>query len=154
MRLPTGAKHLPADQIQGRPALTSTALGADSYALEAGRWLPEELPGADEDSPAAGEFSGSHAGAARENGQSARIVLADDNADMREYLRRLLSEHYSVEAVPNGAAALAAIRRETPNLVLTDVMMPEMDGFGLLAGVARRSADGGAAGDSALGARG
>ena len=132
VRLPTGAKHLPADQIQGRPALTSTALGADSYALEAGRWLPEELPGADEDSPAAGEFSGSHAGAARENGQSARIVLADDNADMREYLRRLLSEHYSVEAVPNGAAALAAIRRETPNLVLTDVMMPEMDGFGLL----------------------
>ncbi len=132
MRLPTGAEHLPADQIQGRPALTSTALGADSYALEAGRWLPEELPGADEDSPAAGEFSGSHAGAARENGQSARIVLADDNADMREYLRRLLSEHYSVEAVPNGAAALAAIRRETPNLVLTDVMMPEMDGFDLL----------------------
>ncbi|HEX8032887.1 MAG TPA: ATP-binding protein, partial [Ktedonobacterales bacterium] len=62
----------------------------------------------------------------------ARIVLADDNADMRDYLRRLLSERYTVEAVANGAQALAAIQRQLPDLVLGDVMMPELDGFGML----------------------
>ena len=63
------------------------------------------------------------------------ILVADDNADMREYLRRLLSEHFTVTAVANGAQALAAIKRPAvalPDLVLTDVMMPELDGFGLL----------------------
>ncbi|MDC7684112.1 ATP-binding protein [Asticcacaulis sp. BYS171W] len=62
-----------------------------------------------------------------------RIVLADDNADMRGYVERLLSAHHAVEAVADGEAAWAAIRRDPPALVLTDVMMPRLDGFGLLA---------------------
>src|SRR5262249_42284453 len=60
------------------------------------------------------------------------VLLADDNADMRDYVRRLLSGRYTVEAVANGAAALAAARTQVPDLVLTDVMMPQLDGFGLL----------------------
>lgn len=60
------------------------------------------------------------------------IVLADDNADMREYVTRLLRTRWSVEAVGDGEAALAAIRRRRPTLVLTDVTMPVLDGFGLL----------------------
>ena len=63
---------------------------------------------------------------------NARIIVADDNADMREYLTRLLSQNWRVEAVADGGAALAAARRERPDLVLTDVMMPVLDGFGLL----------------------
>ncbi|ESQ79139.1 ATP-binding protein [Asticcacaulis sp. YBE204] len=63
----------------------------------------------------------------------ARIVLADDNADMRGYIERLLSDQHAVEAVGDGEAAWAAIRRDPPALVLTDVMMPRLDGFGLLA---------------------
>ncbi|MEH1834400.1 MAG: response regulator [Nostoc sp.] len=63
---------------------------------------------------------------------SARILLADDNADMRDYLRRLLSQRYEVEAVADGAAALAAIQAQRPDLILSDVMMPELDGFELL----------------------
>jgi DNA-binding response OmpR family regulator len=51
---------------------------------------------------------------------------------MRQYIVRLLAEQYTVEAVPDGEAALAAIRRQTPDLILTDVMMPRLDGFGLL----------------------
>jgi signal transduction histidine kinase len=51
---------------------------------------------------------------------------------MRDYLRRLLSDQYTVEAVANGLQALDAIRRPRPDLVLSDVMMPELDGFGLL----------------------
>jgi DNA-binding response OmpR family regulator len=60
------------------------------------------------------------------------VLLADDNADMRQYVARLLREQYEVEPVPNGMAALEAIRRSPPDLVLSDVMMPELDGFGLV----------------------
>ena len=51
---------------------------------------------------------------------------------MRDYLRRLLGARWNVEAVPDGLAALDAIRTERPDLVLSDVMMPRMDGFALL----------------------
>nr|WP_242063487.1 ATP-binding protein [Nostoc sp. FACHB-892] len=63
---------------------------------------------------------------------SARILLADDNADMRDYLKHLLQPYYEVEAVTDGIAALAAARRQIPNLVLSDIMMPGMDGLQLL----------------------
>jgi CheY-like chemotaxis protein len=56
----------------------------------------------------------------------------DDNADMRDYLYRLLSQHWQVETAANSAIALSIIQDESPDLVLTDVMMPEMDGFELL----------------------
>ena len=62
----------------------------------------------------------------------ARIVVADDNADMREYVVRLLGEGWRVEAVADGASALEAIGREQPDLVISDVMMPALDGFELL----------------------
>jgi DNA-binding response OmpR family regulator len=61
-----------------------------------------------------------------------RILLADDNADMREYVQRLLEQRYEVSAVPDGEAALESARHERPDLILTDVMMPRLDGFGLL----------------------
>jgi PAS domain S-box-containing protein len=61
-----------------------------------------------------------------------RLVIADDNADMRAYLRDLLSTTYDVELAPDGIAALEAIRSDRPDLVLADVMMPRMDGFELV----------------------
>ncbi|OKH57873.1 hypothetical protein NIES2130_17580 [Scytonema sp. HK-05] len=61
-----------------------------------------------------------------------RILLADDNADMRDYVKRLLSQRYDVEAVANGTEALAAARAQVPDLILSDVMMSGMDGFELL----------------------
>ncbi|MFY1594109.1 ATP-binding protein [Micromonospora sp. WMMD737] len=63
----------------------------------------------------------------------ARILVADDNADMRAYLARLLGEQgWRVETVGDGRQALEAIRREQPDLLLTDVMMPGIDGFELV----------------------
>jgi signal transduction histidine kinase len=62
----------------------------------------------------------------------ARILLADDNVDMRDYVRRLLSVTYEVTAVADGALALAVARKDAPDLILSDVMMPNLDGFGLV----------------------
>ncbi|MCM0677381.1 response regulator, partial [Micromonospora phytophila] len=65
--------------------------------------------------------------------RGARILVADDNADMRAYLSRLLTgQGWRVETVGDGRQALEAIRREPPDLVLTDVMMPHIDGFELV----------------------
>jgi PAS domain S-box-containing protein len=63
------------------------------------------------------------------------VLIADDNADMREYLARILAPHYRVEVVADGGAALDRIRADAPDLVLTDVMMPTLDGFALLAAI-------------------
>src|SRR6185503_19093235 len=65
-------------------------------------------------------------------GAAPRILLADDNADVREYVQILLGERYEVQAVGDGLAALTAARERPPDLVLTDVMMPGLDGFELL----------------------
>jgi DNA-binding NtrC family response regulator len=61
-----------------------------------------------------------------------RILFADDDADMRACVERLLSEQYDVVAVSDGAEALAEVRRHPPDLVISDVLMPRMDGFDLL----------------------
>ena len=61
------------------------------------------------------------------------MLVVDDNADMRDYAARLLrAQGWVVETAADGAAALAAARRDRPDLVLSDVMMPGLDGFGLL----------------------
>src|SRR5581483_10778134 len=76
--------------------------------------------------------SGPRSGVPVEEQSRARVLLADDNADMREYVCRLLKDRFDVEAVANGEEALRAAQEHVPSLVLTDVMMPLLDGFGLL----------------------
>ncbi len=60
------------------------------------------------------------------------VLVADDNADMRRYLQRILSEHWEVITAPNGEEALDCVRQHRPELVISDVMMPRLDGLGLL----------------------
>ena len=62
-----------------------------------------------------------------------RVLVVDDNADMREYLASLLDGQYAVQLAPDGARALALVRDRPPDLVISDAMMPELDGFGLVA---------------------
>ena len=64
---------------------------------------------------------------------TARVLLADDNADMREYLQRLLRASYQVTAVADGLTALDEVRASAPDLVISDVMMPGLDGLALVA---------------------
>ena len=68
----------------------------------------------------------------RQQSSRPRVLLADDNAEMRSFIRRLLSDRYEVEMVADGRAALEALRRQRPNLLLTDVVMPHIDGLALL----------------------
>src|SRR5215207_10095416 len=69
-----------------------------------------------------------------------RILLADDNAEMRSFVRRLLADRYEVELVADGRAALEAVRRNRPSLVITDVIMPHVDGLALLKAIRRDAA--------------
>src|SRR5512135_169196 len=101
---------------------------AAPYVAEAMRWLatatvptqPVGRPAEGGTAPGGDDLAG------------ARILIADDNADMRVYLGWLLGPSYRVEAVADGAAALASIRAAPPELVVADVMMPGLDGFALL----------------------
>ncbi|MCC7049614.1 MAG: response regulator [Alphaproteobacteria bacterium] len=127
--VPRGHAHLPQKRRGASQSPVSTAIGVQPFVEEALRWLPND-----------GSFDQGViqdvAGPARleaATGERPRILVADDNADMRDYLRRLLGALYDVETVADGDAALAAIGQRIPDLVLADVMMPRLDGLGLLA---------------------
>lgn len=115
-----GAAHLPSERIGAARTLASTAPREAAFVAEALRWSPDAEDSAAQSAPASAAAA------------DARILVADDNADMREYLSRLLGARWTVEAVADGAAALTAVRKGHFDLVLTDVMMPRLDGFGLL----------------------
>jgi PAS domain S-box-containing protein len=101
-----------------RSPTPASSVSADAYVSEALGWVSTK----------------SHAVAALASTSpgTARVLLADDNADMRDYVRRLLGERWEVEAVADGAAALASARARRPDIVVADVMMPALDGFELL----------------------
>jgi signal transduction histidine kinase len=61
-----------------------------------------------------------------------RLLLAEENLELREHVARLLRPWWTVETVGDGAAALEAIRRRRPTLVLADAAMPGSGGIGLL----------------------
>jgi signal transduction histidine kinase/DNA-binding response OmpR family regulator len=126
VRIPFGATHLPADRLRATPALPSTSIHADAFVQEAMRWLPDQV-GTDkpeDDVSDLVETPGLRSGH--------RVLVADDNADMREYVRRLLGGRCDVRTACDGEAALADMREHRPDLVLADVMMPRLDGFGLV----------------------
>lgn len=62
-----------------------------------------------------------------------KIVVADDSKLIRMKLKKHLNEHYEVVEAENGRDALVKVRIEQPDIVLTDLLMPEMDGFQFLA---------------------
>jgi PAS domain S-box-containing protein len=116
--IPMGSSHLPQERVRNKPSEESMDLLLDSYIEETLGWTLSASSHWESFAGPPGEF--------------ATVLLADDNADMREYVSKLLSKQYRVIAVANGREALSAARTTHPDLVLTDVMMPELDGFGLL----------------------
>ena len=137
--IPLGKAHLDPGSIGRSMELRSTGIAPAAYIEEALRWLPDEstlITGPHH------TVSGDESACANERTQEEksaeakpRILWADDNADMRNYVSRLMAGRYDVEAVCDGESALKAARAHPPNLVLSDVMMPNVDGFGLLRGL-------------------
>ena len=115
--IPTGHAHLPEDRLRSPQDVDNAATGARAFVDEAMRWSidagspePRIIPRED----------------------AARVLVADDNADIRTYLARLLGSDYAVETARDGDAALKAIRAHPPDLVIADIMMPELDGLSLV----------------------
>jgi len=128
--LPFGFSHLPADRIGTEPGYALTSLRADAYVEEALRWLPGSQSTSSDAPPGRSDDASDLLLAAQP--ESARVLIVDDNADMRTYVSRLLAKRWEVDSAADGYAALAAIRARKPDLVLTDVMMPNMNGFEFL----------------------
>ncbi len=114
--LPFGTGHLPEPRSSAGASLASTSTRAEAFVQEALRWSGPEI------GPEAAAV-----GVVRP-----RVLFADDNADMREYVRRLLEPMYEVATVGDGEEALDRLRADRPALLLTDVMMPRLDGVGLV----------------------
>ncbi len=143
--IPLGTDQVPAARLLHGTRARQDLSAARQVVQEALRWLPGQdqapvvpeppneqtaIPGA-----ATAETDGSHPSHERSPSHRSprlRVLVADDNADMRRYLVSLLGERYLVETAADGEAALAAARRQRPDLILSDVMMPRLDGFGLL----------------------
>lgn len=99
----------PVPTVQGGPE--------NPYVAEAGQWVA----------------SGQATGPQSRLRSRALILVVDDNADMRGYLHRILSRRWDTVLVSDGRAALDAARARPPDAVVTDVMMPGLNGFELVA---------------------
>jgi signal transduction histidine kinase/FixJ family two-component response regulator len=131
--IPLGQDHLPMERIGAARAHSSTGISAEAYVQEALYWsastqdISDDVEIASFVSTKAAPFSPQ-----RKSQPIARVLFADDNADMRRYLEKLLNPRYEVVPCEDGQVALERARQTRPDLVLSDVMMPRMDGFGLL----------------------
>jgi PAS domain S-box-containing protein len=123
--LPFGSAHLPEDAVAPAADTRPVSAWADPFVAEALRWLPGE----DDVQPLPANAIGTEV-----TGQPAHVLVVDDNADMREYLTRLLrGAGHRVSTVHDGQEALDAVRAHTPDVVISDVMMPRLDGLALVA---------------------
>nr|WP_306805908.1 response regulator [Caballeronia sp. BR00000012568055] len=105
--------------------------GARSYVNEALRWSPDRedvlLSDADHAPLGASDMQSAYADV------QGRVLVVDDNADLRDYMRRMLaSAGHEVSVAANGEDALQMVRDLSPEVIVSDVMMPRLDGFGLL----------------------
>jgi PAS domain S-box-containing protein len=124
--IPLGTAHLPANRSEGERNLVSTSVRAEAYVQEALGWLPGAAPS----TLAAQEIDAPRGMLGL--GEREHVLVAEDNADMRAYVRHVLGPHCEIETVDDGEAALESIRTHRPDLLISDVMMPRLDGFGLL----------------------
>jgi signal transduction histidine kinase len=132
VRIRRGTEHLPA-QPSAVPRRQNVAAGAAPYIEEVSGWVNDP----DEPSPRSPSQKASvarkAASAAPESAE--RILVVDDNADMRRYLRRILQAHWKVDTATDGMIALTRIRKSPPDLVIADLMMPGLDGLSLLSAI-------------------
>lgn len=122
VRVPLGYEHLDSERIPHDGTALPYSTVAEQYLAEVEATIPR----------AAVKFPIARIGATE---RRKRVLLADDNADLREYVSRILSPQYNVIAVRNGREALDIAREQDVDIIISDVMMPGMDGFDLLKAV-------------------
>lgn len=122
VEIPCGAVE-PSARVREAPSPEAVAQSVAPFVEDALGWLEEGEAG-DAEPPRAED--------ARDGAPSARVLVAEDSAEMRAYLIRLLRPAYEVEAALSGEGALAAARARPPDIVLSDVMMAQMDGLALV----------------------
>jgi PAS domain S-box-containing protein len=127
--IPTGHQHLPQGKIykENNPRLSNNT---NAFVQEVRRWIPNE-----EDQPIvplSEQKESIISGVSPKKETRFRVMLADDNMDMRDYVKRLLSEEFEVQTAKDGVDALQKIIHHQPDLLLSDIMMPGMNGFELL----------------------
>lgn len=118
VRIPQGSSHLPQDRVAAEGPSRSAEDTAQPYLEEAFGWLDKDPDPASSDIAA--------------DPSQERILVVDDNAEMRWYLQRLLQGRWQIDTAPNGVAALQQIGRQMPDLIVADIMMPQMDGLELV----------------------
>jgi len=121
---------VPRDMTEATNAEAS--IRARSYVDAAMRWMPDSggpaAVDSDEDTPL-----GATSEPTPQDAQPGRVLVVDDNADLRDYMRRMLiGAGHDVRVAADGEAALAMARTMHPEVIVSDVMMPRLDGFGLL----------------------
>jgi signal transduction histidine kinase len=122
VQIPKGFAHLPAERVSQDAGARIAERAPAAHAVEASRWTRRPTDDAQPAQPS--ERS--------EQGPRPKVLVVDDNADLREYLTGLLASAYDVSAASDGREALEVVRAWHPELVVSDIMMPTLDGFGLL----------------------
>ncbi|WP_231465128.1 cell wall metabolism sensor histidine kinase WalK [Pedobacter sp. Leaf132] len=123
LNIPLGYAHLPAEQVKEKNYQASNIGLRESFLQEA-----SGLVDADTKSTETQHVDTE----LKVNTADAKVLIVDDNADMRDYLQRLLAQEYAIYTATNGADALEQLKHITPDLILSDIMMPVLDGKGLL----------------------
>ncbi|HYC85795.1 MAG TPA: response regulator, partial [Chryseosolibacter sp.] len=125
VEIPTGKEHLPQEQVEEGIAINYDSVLSEIYVQEALALTRNQV-----DSSSSKEVQLSE-GIPDDLGES-MILVVDDNADMREYMCRLLSKNYKVETASNGMHAMQKLAEFRPQVIITDIMMPVMDGIQFL----------------------
>ena len=118
--IPIGKEHLANDRVVDAPQEFSPFKHSTAFVEEALKWIPT-----------GNQAEPTHSGNGKV-GTRSKVLLADDNADMLDYMRRLLSDQFNVITAKDGEEAYHKALEYHPDLLLSDVMMPKLDGFGLL----------------------
>jgi signal transduction histidine kinase len=119
IEIPKGSAHLPPAAVSQEPVPLGGTNIARAHVADVARWVPEREANRAEPRAPAGPGRAS-------------VLVVDDNADLRAYMVGLLSPHYETLVATDGREGVAAAREHRPDLVLSDVMMPRLDGFGLV----------------------
>lgn len=147
IKLRIGNSHLPADQLVTGKDYSDVGTATprpygESVVEEADRWNKDAHPnsvktfnggaGSTTSSETGSTIGAPHSTLVPISSRGCRVLVADDNDDMRRYVKGVLVQFYDVIEASNGQDALALALQEHPDLILSDIMMPGLSGFGLL----------------------